>query len=510
MKNRKIKALALLLALVMVAAVFAACNKGEEEEAKKDTLIVGIESDPRSLDPAISIDVHSASVTGNIYETLLALDANKNIIPKLAEYKQIDDITYEFYVKKGVKFHNGEELKAADVVFTFQRGIETPQLQYIFDQIDASTIVEKDEYPVWLQLRQPSASFLSNLTSTSAVVVNKKAVTEYGEDYPNHPIGTGPMKFVSWEKNVECIVERFEDYYGPKPEMKKIIFRPIVELTSRTIELESGAVDMALGIPATDLKRVEDHADLRIESTVGYSMRYVGFNCSVAPFDNELVRQALSHAVDAEGIAQALRGEAEKVTAAPYSHAMMYYDESVGHISYDPALAKQLLAEAGYPDGFKTTIVADERKERTDIATIVQQQLAEIGVTAEIKVMEWGTFLDATYAGNTEIYVMGWSAATPDPDYVVYNVFHSSMQGEGGNMSFVNDPRVDDLIERGRTSSDFNERAKIYAELQALLKDLCPWIYLYAENLYTGVSEKIDHVELQPSGVHPYYAITFK
>jgi len=294
------------------------------------------------------------------------------------------------------------------------------------------------------------------------------------------------------------------------PEIKTIIFRPLVELTSRAIELESGGVDVALGIPPTDLRRVAEHPSLRLETAIGYALRYVGFNLSKEPFDNILVRQALSHAVDVEALTRAIRTENEVVLSAPFSPAMMFYDDSIEPTAYDPELAKQLLAKAGFPNGFHTTIIADERKERVDIATIMQQFFNEVGVTADIKVLEWGTFLDVTYAGDTEIYVMGWSSATPDPDYIVHNVFHSSLVGQGGNMSFVKDPIVDDLLERGRMTSDVNERGKIYSELQLYLKELAPWIYLYAESLNVGVSNEVEYLELHHSGVYPFNRARFK
>ncbi|MDR3331905.1 MAG: ABC transporter substrate-binding protein [Synergistaceae bacterium] len=507
---KRIKILSFILTLVLVCSALTACGASGPASAKKDTLTVGTASDSKSLDPAIAVDVHSSTVYSQIYETLLALDTKKNLIPKLAEYKQLDDLNYEFYIKQGVKFHNGEELKASDVVFTIKRGIETPLLQYIFDVVDPASVVAKDDYTVALKLASPSASFLSSLTSNSASVVSEKAVSEGGENYGMNPVGTGPMKFVKWEKNVSIEIERNDDYYGQKPELKKIIFKPIIEATNRTIELETGGIDVAVDIPPTDYTRVAENADLRLATETGYSIRYVGFNLSKPPFDNEKVRQAISHAIDAEGITLSIRSKNEEVTNAPYSSAMMFYDRNIEHATYDPALAKQLLAEAGYPKGFTTTIIADERKERVDIATIVQQQLAEIGVTADIKVMEWGTFLNATYGGDTELYVMGWSSAIPDPDYVVYSVFHSSMMGEGGNMSFVNDPRVDALVERGRTTSNFDERGQIYSELQALLKELSPWVYLWTETLFVGVSDSIDYIELHPSAVYPFYKVTFK
>lgn len=513
--KEKVKGYYLIMFVVLLGClILAGCSKeassSKDSGTKKDVLVVGIEADPGNLDPFRPVGVHSQQVTSQIYEPILALDKNNRIVPLLADYKQLDDITYEFYVKKGVKFHNGDELKANDIIFSIKTGLNTPMVRFLWDSINPDTIVQVDDYTVRFQLFSPSGSFLSNLTSFMSLIVNEKAYIAGGEDYQLNPVGTGPMKFVSWEKNVSCVVERFDGYHGTLPEIKTIIFKPIVEFTSRAIELESGGVDVVLGVPPTDIKRIEENPDFRIEVSPGYSIRYVGFNCSKPPFDNKLVRQALSHAVDAEGITRSIRTDKDVVISAPYSPVMMFYDKSIEHISYDPALAKQLLVQAGYPNGFSTTIIADERKERVDIATIIQQQFKEIGVNAEIKVLEWGSFLNATYGGDTEVYVMGWAADTADPDNIVGMALHSSLMGQGGNMSFVNDPKLDDLIERGRMSSDYDERAKIYSELQQVMKDLSPWIYLWAETFYDGVSNKIDYIELNPGGINPYYKIRFK
>ena len=543
MKKRMIKLLSLVLVSMLLCSVFSGCKQNSQPsqpeqntsqaasqavatqpavtqaagqtsapEASKEieVLTVGLESDIRNLDPAQTTDLYSASVYTQIHDKLFDLDINNNIVPVLAEYKQIDDTTYEFYIKKGVKFHNGDELKASDVVYTLKRGAASGAVAHSFDAIDVDNTVVKDDYTVLVKLKAPSAPFIIKLTGHAACVVNEKVMEAAGEDYSQNPVGTGPMKFVSWDKNVECVVERFDDYHGERSQVKKIVYRPIVELTSRAIELESGAVDIVCGIPPTDLKRIEDNSDLQLLTTVGNSFRYIGFNTSVAPFDNPKVRRALAHAIDTEGITRTIRTPYEEVSIGPYASTMMYYDSSIDGIHYDPVLAKQLLTEAGYPDGFSTRIIADERKERVDIATIVQQQLDEIGVTVNIEVQEFGSFLETIYAADTDMYVMGWTVGVPDPDYVVSNTFHSSHAGDGGgNMSFVVDPKFDDLIERGEKTTDPVERQKIYSELQAYYIEQSPWVMLWTETIYLGVTDKID-IQLSPSGIHQYATAKYK
>lgn len=498
---------AMLLAAVLSCSLLIGCGQKETagEGSAKDVLRVASQSDVKSLDPAQAIDVHSANIYNDIYETLLTLDENKKIVPKLAEYEQVDDVTYLFKLKQGVHFHNGEELKASDVVFTFRRGMETALLAFIYGTVD--TVEAVDDYTVKVVLTAPSAPFLAAMTAVASSIVNEKAVTEAGDSYGMNPVGTGPYKFVSWEQGVAVTLERYEDYWGEKPVYRQVVVRPIPEATNRTIELESGNVDIALDIPVTDLSRVEAADNLKLLRQVSNSIRYLGFNCEAAPFDDVRVRQAFAYAIDVAALTKAVNGDTCEVANAPFSSNIMYYKEDANAHELDLEKAKSLLAEAGYGDGMEVTILTDERKEYMDIATIVQSQLKELNVDVKIEVLEWATYLSRVYAGECQMYIIGWACQTPDPDTVVYSTFHSSMKGNGGNMSFYDSPEADRLLELGRTTSDDAEREKIYYELQDLLINDRPWIYLWVTEVFVGTSDSVEYMELDPVGTHCYYKV---
>jgi peptide/nickel transport system substrate-binding protein len=509
MKKKVVMICSLVFVFVMLLSLGAVAGADPNE---KDLLKVVVASEAKGLDPMLgSTDRPSAAIYCNIYETLLKVNEKNEIIPGLAvSYKQIDDVTYEFKLKKGVKFHNGEDFTAKDVVFTMTRGANTPITQYIWGVVDTSGFEIIDDHTVRVKLKESNAPFIAVTTCSTAAILNEKYVKEAGDASGTHPIGTGPYKFVEWKKGVQITLERNEDYHGTKPQAEKIVVRTIPEASNRTIELESGGCDIAMDIQAADRSRVESTPGLRLVVKPGNAIRYIGFNTSKAPFDNVEIRRAISYAIDIEGIvASVLRGYGQ-ITNGPISPNVMFYDSDAKMIPYDVEKAKKMLADAGYSKGFHTTIWCDERKENVDIATILQAQLAEIGITADINAQEFGAYINSAYAGDTDIYIMGWSSASPDPDIVLYSVFHSSNKGEGGNCSFLNDPKVDELVERGRRTFDTAERTKIYKELQEYLLEIVPWVYLWVDSVNAGVTDEIESISLSGVSHHPLYTVTFK
>lgn len=278
--------LALFLTLAMSLSLLAACGgggnngggensgsgsgggtseaSGTAQTAKnKDVLRVAANAEASTLDPSQTTDASSQQIFNNIFETLVYEDEAQNITGKLAEsYEQVNDTTYLFHLRQGVKFTNGEELKASDVVFTYTRDAESPKTTSYFR--DVASVTAKGDYDVEIVLTKPSAPFLAGLTFASTGIVNEKAITEAGENTGIQPVGTGPYKLQSWDKGVKLILERNEDYWGEKPVFRTVEVVAVPEGTNRTIELESGNVDIALEIPVTDLSRVRDGQGLQL------------------------------------------------------------------------------------------------------------------------------------------------------------------------------------------------------------------------------------------------------
>ncbi|HOX30844.1 MAG TPA: ABC transporter substrate-binding protein [Spirochaetales bacterium] len=502
MRVRMLRAMALAAAALLFVP-------GAQAAKAKDVLSVATAYDARSLDPVATNDVASSNVMCEIYENLVQLNDKGEVVPMLAEsFKQLDATTYEFKLRKGIKFHNGEEMKASDVKFSLVRAAKAPAVSHIAGDIDVDSFKTPDAYTVSFKLKNPATGFLGGLVLSAGNIVSEKAVTAAGESYAMNPVGTGPFKFVSWAKGNMIELERFEGYHGAKPKFRKMVLKVIPEPTNRMIELESGGVDIAYELSANDLKRALSDPDLQVLRVIDNSTAYLGFNTQKKPFDDVRVRQAISYALNTKTIVETAWRGIGKLAAGPIAPNVNYSDPSLKPHEYNVAKAKALLAEAGFPSGFKTTIWTNEKKERVDMATIMQSQLKEVGIEVEIKVMEWGAYLTGMNAGEHNMYIVGWTCQSPDPDLAVYAPFHSSKKGAGGNYAFFSNPKVDELIMKARTMKDGPERKKAYFDLQKLIIAEAPWVFLMNGEQVVGARKGVRGFKPSVFGFH-YKANTY-
>lgn len=519
-KKRRSKLCTLMLSVTLCATLFSGCGSSDssEDAAKtsgevKNTVTVATIYDAKSLDPHATNDVASSNVMKQIYENLVTLNDKNEIVPQLAEkIEKIDNVTYKFYLKKGVKFHNGEELKASDVKFTLERATSpnAGAIKHIVGDIDADNIKIEDDYTIIIKTKKPSSAFLSSLTHVGGgCILNEKAVKEAGDDYGMNPVGTGPFKVVSWTKGDKVELKRFEDYHGEKPAYENLVIRAIPEATNRTIELESGGVDIAYSIITNDISRVNDNPDLELLRILDNSTDYLGFNCEKAPFDNEKVRQAVNSAINTEAMVKSVYRGVGGVAIGPVAPNVKYSNPDLGKPEYDVEKAKKLLAEAGYPDGFKTVIWTSDKKERMDMATIIQEQLKAVNIKVEIQVLEWGAYLQGLNEKKQDMFIIGWSCQTPDPDMAIYAPFHSSMKGNN-NFSLFGDDKVDELLTKGRLLEDSPERQAIYYEAQKIIREKTPWVFLNNGEQVVGVRKGIKGFKPSPFGYHALYNVSFE
>ena len=321
-------------------------------------------------------------------------------------------------------------------------------------------------------------------------------------------MGTGPYKLKSWDKGVKLVLERNEEYWGEKPVFATVEVVAVPEGTNRTIELESGNVDIALEIPVTDLDRIRENENLQLLEQPARATTLLGMNCSKAPLDDVRVRQAISYALDVPALVKAIKGDTAEVAYSEISSNMKYYKEITDSHVYDVEKAKELLKEAGYEDGFEISILCDEKKENLDVATIAQQLLQMVGIKVKINTMEFATMCSEAYAGNSELFIVGWGSGTMDPDTVLFNCFHSSNAVEGGNnwARYVN-PKADELLEKSRVVFDDTERSEVYAEIQDLLAEDCPWINLWVRKYFVGIGGNVDSMVMDPNSCYSYYKV---
>jgi peptide/nickel transport system substrate-binding protein len=523
-KKRKLILLSLVLAIAML---ITACGGGapapapENGEANgetpapapstEETLIVAQGADPVSLDPHATNDQPSSRVMAQIYERLVVQTEEMELEPGLAEsWESIDDNTFEFKLREGVMFHNGEELKASDVEFTLLRALESTFIGHIVGAIDPEGIEIVDDYTIRISTTEPFAPILAHLAHTASSILNEKAVTEGGEDYGQSPVGTGPYQFDSWMTGDRVELVRFEDYHGTPANIARVVIRNVPENANRAIEVETGGAHIAYDIAPTDISRIEDNDDLIMLRTPNFSTTYVGFNCEKAPFDDVRVRQAINYAVNMDAIVEAVYRGAGSPSKGPLGPNVWASNQNLEPYGYDVERAKELMAEAGYADGFSTTIWSNENQQRIDIAEILQNQLREIGITAEAQVLEWGAYLDGTAAGEHDMFILGWVTVTGDPDYGLYALFHSGQHGAAGNRTFYTNARVDELLDLGRVSVDADAREAAYLEAQELIRDDAPWIFTWTGEELTATRDNITGFKNHPAGHHKLFTVSFQ
>ncbi|MBG9981351.1 ABC transporter substrate-binding protein [Facklamia sp. DSM 111018] len=498
--------LGLLVLLVLAIFNVAGCSGAGGGE----TLTVATSGDAISLDPVATNDNQSSHIMNQIYEGLVKINENGEAEPSLAEsIEQPDDSTYVFKLKQGIKFHNGEELKASDVVFSLKRAIEAPNVKHLFETIDINSLKAVDDYTVEFKQTEPFSGILAALCHPGGYIVNEKAVTDAGDDYTRQPVGTGAVKFVKWTKADSIELERYEDYHGEKTAYKTLLFRVIPEPSNRVIELESGGVDIAYDIAANDMEKIEGNEKLQLLKSFDYGTTYLGFNTQKEPFNDPKVREAISYAIDIDSIVSAVFRGLGKTASGVMSPTLQYsISDSMQPRARDVEKAKKLLEEAGFGDGFSTSISTNENKDRIDMATAMKEQLAEVGIDVSINVLEWSAFNELLKKGEQEMFEIAWTADSPDPDTFLYPCFHSSSAGEGGNYIYLDDPEIDKLLEEARFAKEDSEREDLYRQVQEKLMEITAWVPEHNKELTVGAQKEIQNLKLSPFGWYQLAPVT--
>lgn len=450
----------------------------------KDTLIVAQAAEAKTMDPVASNDVPSYRVMVNIYDTLFQRDEKGALIPALADsYEQVDPLTLVLHLKQGIKFHNGNDFKANDVVFSLDRAKEAPALMSFFGEIDKVEAV--DDYTVKVITKQPFGPLVNYLSHKGSFILDEETIKASGKDSFLHPVGTGPYKFVSWSSGDRITLKANPDYFGGKPVTENIIFRVITEPTNRTIALETKEVDIAYEIDPIDLQFIRSNPDLNLIEQPALSINYLGFNTQKEPLNKKEVREAIAYATDISSLIDAVYLGAATPANSSVPPGVPGHNKDVKKYTQNIKLAKELLTKAGYPDGFKIKITLNDSGIRKNIAIILQDQLKQIGIDLEVEIIEWGAYLDKLSRGEQDLYLLGWTTP-PECDSALYSLFHSKNHGSGGNRSFYSNSKVDELLDLARTTTDQIERNKYYFEIQDIIQKELP-IYALA-NPYDNVA----------------------
>lgn len=462
-------------------------------------LKVGLQADPAELDPHKTQLTAAWHVIEHVYNGLVATNSSLEPIPSLAESWDIseDGLTYTFHIRQGVKFHNGRELVAEDVRYSYER-IRDPETaspaQPDFENVD--TIEATDDATVTITLKSPDSSFLAKLMGSSEAIVPKEVVEAEG-DLMNTMVGTGPFKFVEYVPNSMLVVEANPDYWEEGlPYLDGIEFQIVPENTARTTALTSGTVDFIEYAPAQDMQTFESDDTIQVAGDQNTNVRFLVFNMEKEPFTDVKVRQAISMAVDRGPII-----DAAMFGAAQPTNILFPATYWAGYESEIPAPdiegAKALLAEAGYADGFKTELHSwSQYAFLSNAAVVLQEQLKQIGIESELRFEENAVYLENYFASNFDISVTGTSAYV-DPNDVVQNNFEST---SSTNASQYNSPEMDELIKAGMTETDQAKRKEIYHDIQELLKKDLPWVTLFIASQYEAMKTFVMDYEHYPTG----------
>ncbi|MGG4445511.1 glutathione ABC transporter substrate-binding protein [Brevibacillus sp. HB1.2] len=467
------------------------------------TLIIARLSDANNLDPHFSTQINSMAVTQHkLYEGLVMMDRNSEYKPLLAkEWKQKDDVTWEFTLRDGVTFHDGEPFNAEAVKKTIDRILDkdnpTPKAN-MFGMIKEVKVI--DPLKVDIILHYPFAGLLSVLASAEGGIISPKAMKEFGKELSKKPVGTGPFIFESWTPGQEIVMVKNEKYWGNQPKLEKVVFKTIPEDATRVAMVETGEAHVAEQLPVTELERVQNSQSMSLGRFESFAVDHIGMNVKQKPFDDVRVRQAIAHAIDKEAIIKGVYNNVGKVAISSLGPKVIGYSPNIKTPEYDLNKAKQLLTEAGYANGFKATIYLNDNKARINVAEVLQSQLKGIGIDLQIQVMEFGAYLELAAKGEAQMFISGWGNATGDADYNQYNLFHSTSAGVPGNHSFYNNPKVDALIEAGRKEKDPEKRKEIYAEAQQIEMEEVPLLPFRSSENLAAIAKNVQGVYISPSG----------
>lgn len=456
-----------------------------------------LQNNPVTLDPAFVSDIYSRTVVRQIFDGLVQFDAHLKPLPAIAEFWQAsrDGRTWTFTLRRGVKFHHGREVTAHDFVYSLTRLLDPSKSGPVTDFCRRIQGVEAfvegkassveglkalTPYTLQITLKEPFAATLAVLGLSNAAVLPREEVERLGDGFARAPVGTGPFKFARWEVGKELVLEAYDRYYEGRPFLDTIEFKIGTKIEAAFEEFLAGNLEEAV-IPSQRSEAV--HTDSRYSPyqalrKPSLGVLYLGFNTQLKPFDDKRVRQALNYAVNKEAIVREITKMGNLTATGVLPPGMPGHDPDLRGYYYSPAKARQLLAEAGYPDGAGFPVVplwtvSKAESAKAELAAY-QEYWAAIGVQTEIKYADdWATYDQGLRQGQVPIFRVAWYADIPDPDNFFTPLLHSAGQP---NYLFYRNPEVDRLLDQARQGGDEAQRLMLYRQAERLVLEDAPWI----------------------------------
>jgi peptide/nickel transport system substrate-binding protein len=505
----------LSLTFIMVL-LFAGCGGKKEveeapaETAKEKVLKVAIDKDATNLNPVFVTDLTGEMFSANIFDSLVSYkDDVSKPAPGIAEKWEIseDGKTYTFYLRKGIKFHNGTELTAKDVKFTIETIMDPANAaaskQYLND---VETVEAIDDYTVKFTLKNVYASFMLLLGSPQFGILPSEYIKEIGlEAFDRNPIGTGPFKFEEWVPDDHITLVKNEDYFLGKPNLDKAIFRPIPKAEVASVELQSGGIDLASSLLPQDITKFQSDSNFEVQQTPGLSFQYVGFSAVEKPYSDVRFRKAIYYATDFDSAIDGIYGSTGDrayswIPPVVFANDKEYMKSKA--LPYDEEKAKalfdELKAEGILKEGMEIPILSPQDAFRSKIATAMASSLVKYGFKPKVQTLEFGTLLPATEEGKAGIYLLGWGSV-PDPDRWTYALFHTDAGKQ--NRSKYSNQVVDEALVNGRNTADIAKREVEYVKAmrQAIGTDYIH-IPLIFKNINVVHTNKVKNFKPSPQG----------
>ena len=491
-----------VVALCVMGALFlVGCGSGgggTQSSTPPGTLNIALEAEPPELDPNLSSAYVDRQVMASLYDKLVDIDENGKIVPMLAESYEVseDGKTYTFELRDGIKFHDGEPFNAEAVKFNLDRYQEKDSVRSTeVEPIESVEVV--DDMTVRVELEEVFAPFLAVLTDRAGVMVSPKAIEEGNGKVSENPVGTGPFKFVERRRGESITLEKNEDYWKDGlPKADKIVYKGVEDENVQLQSFRSGEFDIIDSIPFVEFNSLKDSGDytVSLEPGLGYQGFYL--NVRQPPFDDKLLRQAVYKLVDRDAIEKAvLRGVGGEAGNSPFGKASFAYsEESDAYEPPDVAGAKQLLEEAGQPDGFSFTFKIDPSPTSQQFGQVIQNNLKKGGIEVKLERLEFGALLEDSTSGNFEALALGWSGRI-DPDLNIYDFMVTD--GDFNDSGYSNE-EVDRLLNEARTTLDEAKRKRLYTQVMEILHEDVPYVYLYHNNSTTDFALQSNVKGFQP------------
>ena len=497
----------------VITLVFAACG-GPDSTIDRDVLIFAIHNEPDRLDPPNQTDNTTEDIVRHIFNNLVEFDEYLNHIPGLAVSWEVseDGLTWIFRLREGVTFHDGTPFNADAVKYTLDRmmDLEKPTRRTSLYEPFIDKVEAVDEYTISIYSEKPFGPMLAHMAHAAGAIISPTAYKKSGEDFSRNPVGTGPYKFVSWTAGDRVVLGRNDDYWGTKPKIKRIEFISVPETSSRMIMLQNREAHVALNIAPHDVEMLEAHPNVQISNKPANGWYYFGFNNQKPPYNDVRFRRALNYAVDKKKLVDVLLKGYGRVSDSLLAPANWGYAPIFSY-PYDPEKSRELLKEAGIPEGFKVKLWSPSGRYTAvvEVSGAVAGYLRDVGLDVEYQTYEWGHYIDIISnpleETEREMFYIAHAPSTGDADWGIRPMYYSEewpMPGKSGNNRyFYSNPRADALIEQGMVTANQDKRKEIYEELQRILVEDAPVLMLYEINQIIAYSTGLNDLTISPLGL---------